>query len=96
MTGLPDRLLKGRHIKLQALSFGLVAWCLAVLVYGLIMYPDAPYKQCTGGPFCGKTGHHHSYETYVGWQKWEIALILSWPFGMAASLCLRGLRAKRS
>ncbi|WBS05570.1 hypothetical protein OU994_15410 [Pseudoduganella sp. SL102] len=92
MKSVQDWLFKGRHFKLQALSFAIVACCLAVFFYGLITYPDAPYKPCVDGPYCGKTGKHHSYETYRDWNRWEGVLIACWPFGLLAAFGLNRLR----
>jgi hypothetical protein len=87
-----DWLLRGRHFKLQALSLGILVCCLVVFFYGLIMFPDAPYKQCVDDPYCGKTGKFHSYETHENWKGWEGALFVCWPFGLLASYGLRRLR----
>jgi hypothetical protein len=92
MMTLRNRLFRGRHLKLQVLLFGIVACCLTVFLYGLIMYLDAPYKPCVDGPYCGKTGKHHSYQTYESWKQWEGVLFVCWPFGLLASYGLRRLR----
>lgn len=91
---LQTRVLVGRNAKLQALLFMVVACCMMVFVYGLYTYTDAPYKECIGGPYCGKTGEHHSYEIYAGWKRWERTLFVCWPFGILASIGLRRLRRK--
>lgn len=92
MTRLRDQIFRGRHVELQVLAFAIVACCLAVFFFGLIMYPDAPYKQCLGGPYSGKTGKYHSHETYEDWKRWEGALFVSWPFGLLALYGLKRLR----
>jgi hypothetical protein len=94
MKRLSERLFEGRHVKLRILSFGVIAFCLMALAYGLTMYPDAPYHPCAGGPICGKSGHHYSYHIYRDWQIWEITLILSWPLGLSARFLLKCLRTE--
>ncbi len=92
MANLRDRIVVGRHIKLQALLFGVIAGCMGLFLYGLLMYTDAPYQLCAGGAYCGKGGVPHSYATYMDWKRWEALLFVCWPFGMAAAFALRRLR----
>lgn len=92
MVKLQDRLFRGRNFKFQVLLFAIAACCLVVFLYGLIMYPDAPYKACVDGTYCGKTSMFHSYETYESWKRWEGALFVYWPIGLLASYGLRRLR----
>lgn len=94
ITSLRERIFVGRHPKLQALLFCVVAECLAVFLYGLIVYTDAPYKLCGPDAYCGKTGKPHSFQDYQAWKRWEGILIVSWPFGMLASFGLSRLRKK--
>jgi hypothetical protein len=58
------------------------------------MYPDAPYELCGGAQYCGKTGKPHSYEFFKAWKHWEGLLIVCWPFGMVAGICLKFLLKK--
>lgn len=92
MRTLRERILVGRRFKLQALLFCILAWCLALFVYGFVEYTDSPYKLCQGGLYCGKTGMVYPYETYAAWKRWMGLLFASWPFGMLAGYALRHLR----
>jgi hypothetical protein len=70
-----------------------VAWCFIVFAYGLYSYPDAPYKPCKAAPgYCGKTGLSHTELEYHAQKLWERALLISWPCGILAALCLRQIR----
>jgi hypothetical protein len=64
-------------------------WCVAVLAYGLWMYPDAPFKACVDGPYCGKRHTIHSESDYQGFIRWQATLFISWPFGMVAVYLIR-------
>lgn len=92
MKRLRARIFRGRHYKLQALLFAMVGVCFALLFYGLVTYPDAPYKFCQAGHYCGKSGKPYSYQTYRDHQRWETWLFVCWPFGMLAGFGLGKLR----
>jgi hypothetical protein len=92
LSRIRQRIFVGKHIKLQALLFCVIACCATTFFYGLIMYTDAPYKPCAGGYYCGKAGERYSYEMYKEWKRWEGILFVCWPFGIIASYGLRDLR----
>ena len=89
---IQSRIFVGRHIKLQAVLFAVIGVCLGVFIYGLLLYPDAPYKLCADGYYCGKTGISYDYEIFNKWKSWEKTLFVCWPFGLVASYVLRKLR----
>jgi hypothetical protein len=53
---LLKRVFVGRHIKLHGLLLAIIDVCLSVFIYGFLKYPDAPYRFCAAGDYCGKTG----------------------------------------
>ena len=69
----------------------MVGCCVSVLLYGLVMYPHAPYKLCEGVKYCGKNGEPESYEFFKAWKHWEGLLIICWPFGLIAAFGLKRL-----
>jgi hypothetical protein len=73
-----------------------VGWCLAVFVYGMLMYSDAPFKACADGPYCGKTHRHHTEAEYHSFIQWQTALFVSWPFGMVAAYVLRRQKKRQA
>jgi len=90
-----ERVFAGRHIKLQGLLFAIVAFCLTVFIYGFLKYPDAPYRLCDGGDYCGKTGRRYTDVKYREWKSWEKFLFVCWPFGLLASYFFSKLRKRR-
>ena len=92
MTTLRKQLFPGRHVKTQLLLFCVLGCCIATLLYGFMIYPDAPYKLCEGVQYCGKTGKPQSYEFFQAWKRWEVLLIVCWPFGIMAAVGLKQLR----
>ena len=74
----------------------LVALFVGVFFYGAVRYPDAPYRPCAAGPFCGKGNRPHTEEQYRAFLAWQNTLIISFPFGMAASLLLGRRRRRRA
>lgn len=54
---------------------------LAVFVYGLVFYIDAPLRPCGHG-FCGKTGHPHTAAEYHAFLTWQAIFIITWFFGL--------------
>ncbi|MEW6761898.1 MAG: hypothetical protein AB1437_13840 [Pseudomonadota bacterium] len=92
MRTLLRRIASGRHLKLQALCFCLVLWCLGLFFYGLFTYPDAPYKWCGAWEYCGKRGSVIAQATFEDWKHWQGMLFASWPFGMLAGYGLKRLR----
>jgi len=67
---------------LQIILFLIIGFCLVVFLYGIANFPDAPYKFCVNGPYCGKTGKYHSFETYSNWKQWEKIFFSCLPFGI--------------
>lgn len=59
----------------------------AVFLYGIIFYPDAPYVRCSHG-FCGKTGHHHSEAEFYACNLWQAALAFVWLIGLPICFAL--------
>ena len=77
------------------LSFGIAIVMLAVFVYGLLEYPDAPIRPCTGSSgFCGKQGQPHTYSEYRQFESWQTTLIVVWPVGMLIAFLLNRKRSK--
>ena len=74
---------------LRFFGYAVVAWCVAVLLYGFINFIDAPYKPCSPGPYCGKTKKPHTREEYEAFRRWEATLFISWPFGLAVAFTLK-------
>ena len=54
---------------------------LAIFLYGMVRYPDAPIRECIGG-FCGKTGLFHSADDYRDFNTWQTTLVVTWLIGM--------------
>lgn len=59
---------------------GLVA--AATLVYGIVMFPDAPIRETPKG-FVGKTGAPHTAADHEGFQQWLTALFIIFPTAFA-------------
>ncbi|WP_228893339.1 hypothetical protein [Pseudoduganella aquatica] len=57
-------------------------WCIVLLLYGLLTFPDAPFKPCQDGPYCGKGHVTHTEEEYQAFSRWQTLLFVSWPFGL--------------
>jgi hypothetical protein len=68
---------------------------IALFFYGVIMWPDAPIKECGAG-YCGKHGLVHTAADYQSFKRWETALITVWPLGMVVGLYLRTRKRKVS
>ena len=96
MPNFRERLFVGRHPKLQALLFAIIAACMATFFYGFLVYPDAPYKLCGPDQYCGKGGKPHTIQQYEEWKRWQGILIACWPFGMLASFGVSRLRKTTS
>jgi hypothetical protein len=63
----------------------ITAWCIGAFAYGLLRFPDAPYKPCASSEgYCGKFGAPHTEATYEAHKNWERTILISWPFGLAA------------
>lgn len=70
-------------------GYGVVGWCLAVFMYGIVMFTYAPYRACEGGPYCDKQKNHRTEAEFEAFKHWETLLFVSWPFGMIAALLLK-------
>ena len=66
-----------------------IAWCLLVLFYGIVSFPDAPFRPCDDGAYCGKQGAHHTAQEYARFDRWQTMLIVSWPFGLLVAFSRR-------
>ena len=78
----------------RTIAYVVIGWCLTIFVYGFATFPDAPWKACGDGHFCGKMKQVHSFSEYQAFTRWETALFISWPFGIACVVWLR--RAKKT
>lgn len=76
---------------LQAILFLIIGFCLTVFLYGIANFPDAPYKFCVNGPYCGKTGKYHPLETYSKWKQWEKFFFICFPFGIISGFGVKHL-----
>jgi hypothetical protein len=77
------------HRGLRPIAYVAVASCLGIFVYGLAVYPDAPYKACSSSlGYCGKSGRPHTEAEYRSQQVWERTLLVSAPFGILAAIYL--------
>jgi hypothetical protein len=68
---------------------------IAIFFYGVIMWPDAPIKECGAG-YCGKHSQAYTVADYRSFKRWETALFTVWPIGIVASLYLRTRKRKVS
>lgn len=73
--------MKFTHIAARLVS----GWCIVLLLYGVCTFPDAPFKPCPDGPYCGKGQVQHSEEEYQAFSRWQTLLFVSWPFGLLAA-----------
>jgi hypothetical protein len=71
-----------------------VGWCITVFAFGLLFYIDAPFKPCDPGPYCGKSHQRHTEQEFSSFQRWQLTLFLSWPFGMGACYVIKKRRDK--
>lgn len=75
------------HMKIIAAI--LLAWTLGIFVYGLAVYPDAPYKPCDGpGGYCGKGKRPHIESEFRSEQTWQWMMLASAPFGILSGIYL--------
>jgi hypothetical protein len=52
-----------------------IAWFVALLVYGFIKFPDAPYSRCSAAEgYCGKSGKPHTKSEHEALKIWEKTL----------------------
>ena len=77
------------------LSIAIAIVMVAVFVYGLLEYPDAPIRPCTGSlGFCGKQNQPHSLLEYRQFLTWQAALVILWPLGLLSLFLLNRKRLK--
>jgi hypothetical protein len=89
------RRLDGMKPLANAVAKVLVAWCLCLFVFGLLSYPDAPYRPCDGtSGYCGKSGRPHTKKEFESQQTWERLVLFSWPIGIIAGIYLTRRRSK--
>ena len=55
----------------RTLAYGAFGRCIVWLLYGLAVFPDAPYHECRLGYFCGRTELPHSAQEYENFQSWR-------------------------
>ena len=80
----------------KTLSRIVIAWFVALLLYGFIKFPDAPYQQCSVAEgYCGKSEKPHTKSEYQAFAIWEKTLIGSAIIGAAVG-SLAGLLRKRT
>ena len=73
----------------KIVAYAAVGWCIAIFIFGLVSFPDAPYKPCNSSEgYCGKGGRSHTLAEYELQHTWEKVLFASWPFGMLAAYFL--------
>lgn len=82
----------GKHF-LKWVPYLLIVWCLAWMAYGFAKYPHASIKPCGDKVFCDKRHTLYTQEDYDQFQRWQIVLFMSWPFGMGGGYVIR--RRKR-
>ena len=81
-------MLPGRTGKTLAFTrIVIFAVMLAVFVYGLIFFIDAPIHPC-GKSFCGKTGTLHTAGDYRHFMVWQSTLIVTWIIGIPIQIGL--------
>ena len=84
------------HRTNKTLSRIVIAWFVALLLYGFIKFPDAPYQQCSVAEgYCGKSEKPHTKSEYQAFAIWEKTLIGSAIIGAAVG-SLAGLLRKRT
>ena len=66
-----------------------IAWFVALLMYGFIMFPDAPYERCSVPEgYCGKSGKPHTESEHDALAIWEKTLFGSAIFSAAVGLLI--------
>jgi len=81
---------------LDFLLASVVALCVGMLVYGFVLYPDAPIHPCGVNQFCGKRDQLRTEEQYRKFVAWEQALLISVPFGFLAGFILERRSRRRA
>jgi hypothetical protein len=80
----------------KAILYFVLTWCALVFIYGLVKFPDAPYKPCGSiEGYCGKTGKPHTESEFRQSKAWERTLLISFPFALASAIVLRRQRMAR-
>jgi len=61
----------------------------AILLYGLVVYPDAPIRECASYGYCGKMGQPHTPQDFYNFKVWQTtfecifaAIFVFWLVGM--------------
>jgi len=80
--------------------FLVMGYCVIVLIYGYLRFPDQPIIPCTSGAagFCGSHGQPENAAAYHAFVMWQQTLFISWPFGMisAALLYVKGRQRRKA
>lgn len=75
-----------------------LGWYFAVFFYGVISFPDAPYKLCGPAVYCGKghPPHQHTESEYNAFSAWQAILIASVPIGIFGGVILKERKRKNA
>ena len=80
---------------LKLTSAAACVWALLVFGYGLVSFPDAPYKPCNSTTgYCGKNGAPHTEGDFRAERTWSGVLIVSWSLGIISAIYLSRSRRK--
>jgi hypothetical protein len=64
---------------LKFIRYAIIVFFGLVFAYGMLTYPYMPISS-NGGIFIDKVGQQYSYEEFLIFKKWELALVSSWGF----------------
>jgi len=80
----------------KCVPYVLLGWYFLVFAYGIFSFPDAPYKPCGLGQYCGKRNAIHTESEYHSFRVWEATFLASLAVALVGGVILNDRKKRKS